>query len=170
MVYWATTIAGKYSADPKVENGYNHRMYYVTTKDFKSFSRTKLLYDKGFNVIDASIVYDGKQYVMFLKDETRNPPQKNIRIAVSKKLNRGYSAPSVPITGNYWAEGPTAFRKENKWIVYFDKYRDHRYGAIESADLVNWTEISDKIALPPGIRHGTILKITKSELQALLQL
>lgn len=170
MIYWATTIAGKYPADPKVENGYNHRMYYVMTKDFKSFSRTKLLYDKGFNVIDASIVNDGKRYIMFLKDETRNPPQKNIRIATSKKLNRGYSAPSSPITGNYWAEGPTAFRLGNKWMVYFDKYRDHRYGAIESADLVNWTEISEKISLPPGIRHGTIFKITKSELQALLKL
>jgi hypothetical protein len=170
MIYWATTIAGKYPADPKVENGNNHRMYYVTTKDFKSFSKTRLLYDKGFNVIDASIVYDGKKYIMFLKDETRNPPQKNIRIATSKKLNRGYSTPSAPVTGNYWAEGPTAFRLGNKWIVYFDKYRDHRYGAIESSDLVNWTEISEKISLPQGIRHGTILKITKSELQALLRL
>ena len=170
MIYWATTIAGKYPADLKVENGYNHRMYYVTTKDFKSFTRTKLLYDKGFNVIDASIVYDGKKYIMFLKDETRNPPQKNIRIATSKKLSSGYSAPSAPITGKYWAEGPTAFRLGNKWIVYFDKYRDHRYGAIESTDLVSWTEISDRITLPSGIRHGSILKISKSELQPLLQL
>ena len=170
MIYWATTIAGKYPADPKVENGYNHRMYYVITKDFKSFSRTKLLYNKGFNVIDASIVNVGKRYIMFLKDETRNPPQKNIRIATSRKLNKGYSAPSVPITGNYWAEGPTAFRQGSKWIVYFDKYRDHRYGAIQSTDLANWTEISESISLPPGIRHGTILQISKSELQPLLEL
>ena len=48
MIYWATTIAGKYAADRSVENGYNHRMYYVLTKDFKTFSKTKLLYDKGF--------------------------------------------------------------------------------------------------------------------------
>lgn len=170
MIYWATTIAGKYPADPKVENVYNHRMYYVVTKDFKSYSQTKLLYDKGFNVIDASIVYDGKRYIMFLKDETRNPPQKNIRISISKKINRGYTAPSSPITGNYWAEGPTAFRQGDKWIVYFDKYRDHRYGAIQSTDLVNWTEISESISLPAGIRHGSVLRISKSELQPLLQL
>lgn len=170
MIYWATTIAGKYPADPKVENGYNHRMYYVLTKDFNTFSKTKMLYDKGFNVIDASILHDGRQYIMFLKDETRNPPQKNIRIASSKKINRGYSDPSVPITGNYWAEGPTAFKLNGNWIVYFDKYRDHKYGAVRSADLVNWTEISDRISLPPGIRHGTIFRISKAELEPLLKL
>jgi len=58
MIYWATTIAGKYAADTAVERGYNHRIYYVTTKDFKKFSKAKLLYDQGFNVIDASIVPD----------------------------------------------------------------------------------------------------------------
>jgi hypothetical protein len=74
-------------------------MYYVTTTDFKSFSKTKMLYDKGFNVIDASILPVGKKYVMFLKDETRNPPQKNIRVAFSKKLTSGFSAPLCPHHG-----------------------------------------------------------------------
>lgn len=167
MIYWATTIAGKYPADPKVENGYNHRMYYVLTKDFKNFSKTKLLYDKGFNVIDATIVPDGKQFVMFLKDETRTPPQKNIKIAKSKKLNKGYTDASAPITGNYWAEGPTTLRINGTWIVYFDKYRDHKYGAVQSVNLKDWTDISDKISLPAGIRHGTIFKISKDEFNKL---
>jgi hypothetical protein len=38
----------------------------------------------------------------------------------------------------------------NQWIVYFDKYRDKKYGAIISTDLINWTDISDKIVMPPG--------------------
>jgi hypothetical protein len=167
MIYWATTIKGKYPAYPKVENGYNHRMYYVLTKDFKTFSKTKLLYDKGFNVIDASIVPYGKQFVMFLKDETREPVQKNIKIATSKKLNSGYSEASAPITGNYWAEGPTTLKIKDTWIVYFDKYRDHKYGAVQSSDLKNWTDISDKISLPSGIRHGTIFTISKAAFELL---
>lgn len=172
MIYWATTIAGKFATDPKVENGYNHRIYYVLTKDFTTFSKTKLLYDKGFNVIDATIVPDGKQFVMFLKDETRTPPQKNIKIAISKKLNEGYTDASAPITGNYWAEGPTTLRMNGTWIVYFDKYRDHKYGAVQSAGpiaigLNNWTDISDKISLPAGLRHGTIFKISKEEFELL---
>ncbi len=167
MIYWATTISGIYYADPKVENGYNHRMYYTLTKDFKKFSETRLLFDMGFNVIDATIVPDGNRFVMFLKDETRNPPQKNIRVATSKKLNEGYSDPSSPITGNYWAEGPTTIRANGKWIVYFDKYRDHMYGAVQSSDLINWKDISDQISLPRGMRHGTIFSVTRKEFERL---
>jgi predicted GH43/DUF377 family glycosyl hydrolase len=171
VIYWATTIRGKYPApDPTAESGYNHRMYYTTTKDFKTFSKTALQYDKGFNVIDATIIKKNKKYVMFLKDETIKPvPQKNIRIATSKKLTGGFSKPSEPITGKYWAEGPTVTKIGPDWVVYFDKYRDHKYGAIASTDLANWTDISDKISLPPGIRHGTIFTITKDELAVLLK-
>lgn len=168
LIYWATTITGLFPGDTSVEKGYNHRIYYTTTKNFKSFSKTKLLYNQGFNVIDASIVYDGDKYIMFLKDETRNPPQKNIRIATSRKLTEGFGNPSMPITGNYWAEGPTAIRINDKWVVYFDKYRDHKYGAVISGDLVNWDDISDRIRMPAGIRHGSVLKITLAELERLL--
>lgn len=169
MIYWATTIAGKFKTDTTVEKGYNHRMYYVTTNDFKTFSKTKLLYDKGFNVIDATIVPDGKRFVMFLKDETPRPPQKNIKVVTSKKLTGGYAAPSTPpITGNYWAEGPTALCMGGKWIVYFDKYREHKYGAVESTDLKNWKDVSGSISLPKGIRHGSVFQISKKELQVLL--
>jgi hypothetical protein len=169
VIYWATTIKGKYPlADPKLESGYNHRMYYTTTKDFKTFSPTRLLYDKGFNVIDASIISTGKKYIMFLKDETIAPtPQKNIRIASSKKLAGGFGKPSAPITGKYWAEGPTALKIGEEWLVYFDKYRDHKYGAVASADLVTWKDVSDKISLPSGIRHGSIFTITTAEFEKL---
>jgi hypothetical protein len=170
MIYWATTIAGKYPGDTTVEKGYNHRIYYVTTKDFKTFSRTKMLYDKEFNVIDASIVQGHSEFLMFLKDETLKPvAQKNIRIATSRKLTGKYSSPSAPITGNYWAEGPTAIRINKQWIVYFDKYRDHKYGAVVSTDMKTWTDISDKIVMPKGIRHGTVFTITKEELAVLLK-
>lgn len=164
MIYWATTIPGRFSAgDTSGDSRYNHRMYYTTTKDFKTFGSTKLLYDKGFNVIDATIQQDGRKYIMFLKDETRKPAQKNIRIAASKKLNQKYSAASEPITGKYWAEGPTVLKKDNQWIVYFDKYTEHKYGAVMSTDLKNWTDISDKVSFPNGTRHGTVFTITRQE-------
>lgn len=169
MIYWATSILGRFpGTDSTGDNGYNHRIYYTITKDFKNFSKAKILYDQGFDVIDATIQKSGKQYIMFLKNETKRPvPEKNIRIATSDKLTEGYSAPSKPITGNYWAEGPTAFKIGNDWIVYFDKYRDHTYGAVTSSDLKNWTDISDKIILPKGIKHGTILEISAEELNVL---
>lgn len=170
MIYWATTIPGRFTAGEKTgDDQYNHRLYYVTTKDFKQFSSTRLLYDPGFNVIDATIVPDHGKYLMFLKDETRTPPQKNIRIATSKKLTGGYGKPSAPITGNYWAEGPTTLKIGNRWIVYFDKYTQHSYGAVTSTDLVHWEDISDKLAMPAGLRHGTVVEITEAELDQVLK-
>ncbi|WP_276480202.1 glycoside hydrolase family 43 protein [Paraflavitalea pollutisoli] len=168
LIYWATTISGRFAVgDTAGDDKYNHRMYYTTTKDFKTFSPTKLLYDKGFNVIDATIQQQGKQYVMFLKDETRRPPQKNLRIATSKRLTAGYSAPSAPITGKYWAEGPTVIKIGDQWIVYFDKYTEHKYGAISSTDFKTWTDISDKVSFPKGLRHGTVFSISAEEFNKL---
>ena len=170
MIYWASTIPGKFPSTGIKKGGrYNQRIYYVLTKDFKTFANAELLYNKGFNVIDATIQHNGDDYVMFLKNENDSPAQKNIRIATSKMLTENYSDASEPITGNYWAEGPTVLKKENKWIVYFDKYIDHTYGAVESTDLKNWKDISDSISLPERIKHGTIFRVTKKELPALLQ-
>lgn len=169
VIYWATTIPGRFAqADTSYEGKHNnHRIYYQTTKDFKTYSDTKLLYDQGFSVIDATIVKDGKRFIMFLKDETRAPAAKNLHIAYSDKLTGPYSKPTEKITGNYWAEGPTTLKIGNKWLVFFDRYMDHHYGAITSTDLKNWTDITDQISMPKGIRHGSIFKITKKEFERL---
>ncbi|HEY6955642.1 MAG TPA: glycoside hydrolase family 43 protein, partial [Flavisolibacter sp.] len=79
MIYWATTISGRFpQKDTAAESGYNHRIYYTTTKVFKKFAPTKLLYDPGFSIIDASIVQGGNRWIMFFKNETRDPVEKNI--------------------------------------------------------------------------------------------
>lgn len=168
-VFWATTIPGRFPDTEKTgDTGYNHRIYFTTTKDFVSFTETRLFYDHGFNVIDATIIKQGRTYVMFLKDETRNPPQKNIRIATAEKLNGPYSPPSQPITGNYWAEGPTAIKTGGRWIVYFDKYTEKKYGAVASKDLKSWEDISDQVKFPGGTRHGTIFEVDENILKMLL--
>ena len=168
MIYWATTIPGRFpSTEKSGDDKYNHRIYYTTTKDFKTFSKTQLLYDHGFNVIDATIIRTKKQYVMILKDETRNPPQKNLRVAMSRNLTHGYGKPSPAITGNYWAEGPTVLKVRGQWIVYFDKYTQHLYGAVISKDLVDWIDISDKISFPKGARHGTAFTVSRKEFERL---
>ncbi len=169
MIFWSTTIPGRFpETDDSGDNGLNHRMYFVTTKDFEQFSETKLLYDQGFNVIDGTLTKHKDTYYMFLKDETRHPPEKNIRIATSTNLSNSYGIPSEPITGDYWAEGPTVIKFENNWWVYFDKYRQNRMGALRSDDLVNWTDISDQISFPKGTRHGTVFIVSEDILNDLI--
>lgn len=171
MIYWATTIPGRFpETDSSGDNGYNHRMYYTTTRDFREFSETKLLYDMGFNVIDATIKKIDGEYVMFLKNEIKRPKaEKNIRIAKSTNLTHGYSPASDPITGD-WVEGPTAIETEKGWMVFFDQYTAHRMGAILSTDLKNWTNVSEQVQFPEGTRHGTVFKISRSTWKQLLNL
>lgn len=170
VIYWATTIPGRFPAgETTLEGGNNHRIYYTTTSDFKTYAPAKVLYDQGFNVIDATVQPAGQRFVMFLKDETREPVQKNLRVAFADQATGPYGAPSAPITGQYWAEGPTAIQLGDKWLVYFDKYTEHKYGAVTSTDLQHWTDISDQVQFPPGTRHGTVLRITKKELAKLPQ-
>lgn len=171
LIYWSSTIAGKFpETENSTPNRRNHRIYYTTTTDFESFSETRLFYDPGFNVIDASIVRDGARYAMFIKNETELPdPEKNILVAFSDKISGPFSIPDKSITGDYWAEGPTAVSINGKWHVYFDKYREHQFGLITSADMETWTDESDRLNMPEGIRHGTVLDVSPKVLDKLLK-
>ncbi len=171
LIFWSTTIPGRFPETEKTgDESYNHRMYFVTTNDFKTFSDTKLFYNQGFNVIDGTLIKEKKNYVLFLKDETKTPPQKNIRIATSNKLTGNYSKPTAPITCDYWAEGPTPLKIDDWWIVYFDKYMNHTMGAVRSKDLKNWEDISDQVSFPEGTRHGTVFKVSGDLFQKLKSL
>jgi len=178
LILWSTTVPGKYpETDGQSNNGppapgHNHRIYYLTTKDFKTFSESKLFYNDGFNVIDASIVKDKDRYVMFLKDETNLPfvPQKNIRIAFSDKPQGPYGPASKPITGNYWCEGPAAIKIADNWYVYFDKYIEGKYGVVTSKNLKNWKDISDEAVFPESCNHGTPFEVPCEILDKLLEL
>lgn len=164
LIFWSTTIPGRHSevATSESEKGLNHRIYYVSTKDFEKFSETKMFFNPTFSAIDATIIEKDKIFYMILKNENSNPPEKNIRVTRSENTEGPYPIDvSAPITGEYWAEGPTALQVGEYIYVYFDKYRDHKYGAIRSKDMVNWEDVSDQVSFPKGIRHGTTFKVSK---------
>lgn len=162
IIYWSSSISGSYpDVNPDVDHGYNHRIFYTSTTDFKEFSRAKILYDKGFTVIDATIKEVDNEYIMFIKDERLTPLQKNIRVAKSRYIDKNFTDPSEPITGNYQCEGPTSIKIGDNWIVYFDKFTQGEMGAVTSTDLNSWTDISDSIEFPEGTRHGSIIAVPK---------
>lgn len=177
LILWATTIPGRFPETDNQSNegppapGRNHRMYYTKTADFQEFSETALFYDHGFNVIDATIERTDDRYIMFLKDETNKPfePQKNIRMAFGDRAEGPYGPPSEPITGNYWAEGPTAIRISGIWHVYFDKYRLGEFGLITSPDFEEWRERSEELEVPDGMRHGTAFRVSEPVFQELIR-
>ena len=173
-IFWATTIPGRHKEVPtsESEKGLNHRMYYVTTKDFRTFSKTKMFFNPDFSVIDAAIVKDPTQgdLIMVVKNENSNPPEKNLRVTRTKDIAKGFPTKvSAPITGKYWAEGPAPLFVGDALYVYFDKYRDHRYGAVRSLDHgETWEDVSDQVSFPKGIRHGTAFAVDASVVESLI--
>ncbi len=173
-IFWATTIPGRHKEVPtsESEKGLNHRIYYVTTKDFKSFSKTAMFFNPDFSVIDAAIVKDPKRndLIMVVKNENSNPPEKNLRVTRTENIRKGFPTKvSAPITGNYWAEGPAPLFIGDTLYVYFDKYRDHRYGAVRSLDHgETWEDVSDQVSFPKGIRHGTAFAVDASVVETLI--
>lgn len=175
LIFWASTIPGRYPATDgqgasATSPGYNHRIYYVATRDFESFTPTRLLYEPGFSAIDATIYRDGDRYVMFVKDETGPPfpAQKNLHVATAEHATGPWSAPSPAITGKEWVEGPTALRIDGRWHLYYDRYTEHRDGLIVSEDLVHWTDWTDRLRVPSGIRHGTAFPVDPEVAEALV--
>ncbi|MBL7967931.1 MAG: glycoside hydrolase family 43 protein [Prolixibacteraceae bacterium] len=172
LIFWATTIPGRHSdvSDSEREKGLNHRMYCTRTKDFKTFSPTEMFFNPDFSVIDATIFPKGKKFYMFLKNENPNPPQKNIRVTMADHASGPYPVKvSEPITGKYWAEGPTALQVGDYVYVYFDKYTEHKYGAVRSKNMVDWEDVSDQVSFPKGLRHGTAFTVSKKLISALLK-
>ena len=81
-----------------------------------------------------------------------------------------YGPPSPPITGDYWAEGPTAIKIGGMWHLYFDKYIDKHYGVLVSEDMRVWRDATDRLRYPAGMRHGTVFKGSEALLEKLLVL
>ena len=173
LIFWATTIPGRHSdvASSEREKGLNHRIYCTTTTDFVQFAPTTLFFDPSFSVIDATIMQKGKSAYMFLKNENPNPPEKNIRISTAQQVSGPYSLEvSAPITGKYWAEGPSTLEVGKHVYVYFDKYTEHKYGAIRSKNMKDWEDISEKVIFPKGVRHGSAFKVSEELFKNLINL
>lgn len=175
-ILWATTIPGRHTpvASTEEEKRWNHRIYYTTTQDFKTFAKTKLFFDPGFNVIDAAIVRNPKkkELMMVVKNENSLPAEKNLRVTFSKSIKKGFSkkvSPSIT-SKDYWVEGPAPLYVGDTLYVYYDMYQKGRYGAVKSTDNgKSWKDVSSEISFPKGTRHGTAFKVDEKYLKALLE-
>ena len=168
LIFWASTVSDKFlETENQAEDNWNHRIYYTTTKDFKEFTDTKIFVEPGFNVIDATISQDGSTYFMIIKDETLLPEAKKSLHVLTSQDPYDWSGSISDAISWSWVEGPTVTKIGDDWIVYFDQYKEQRFGAIKSKNLKNWEDISNELVFPEGIRHGTVFKVSKDVLSRL---
>lgn len=170
-IIWASTVTGRF---PEVETtpnekGLNHRLYYTTTRDFETFAPSALFFEPGFSVIDGAIAKKDGKYWFVVKNETSVPTEKNLRVTFTDNLAKGFPAEvSANISGKSWAEGPAPLVVGDTVYVYFDKYREKKYGAVRSKDGVHWEDVSGQVRFPKGTRHGTAFTVKESVLKKLM--
>lgn len=163
VIVWASTIPFKFPKGEEEERN-NHRLYYTVTKDFKSFTPSKLYLDPNFSVIDAVIVKRAaKDYVLVLKDNTR--PNRNIKVAFGNDPLGPWNNVSAPFTGKF-TEGPSVAKVGKEWLIYFDSYQNKSYDAVKTTDFIHFD--SAAVSVPHGHKHGTIFMATKKELKGML--
>lgn len=165
-IYWSSTI------DKSNLKKRDHRIWYCKTKDFKEFSDSKVFYDPGYSVIDASIIKQDKGYLMAFKDERGenkpDTPYKAMRMLKIKDLENIEEKPSPLVTGPL-TEGPSLIKDDHgNILMYYDYFEEDRYGLSISRDGINWEKEESLLHINKA-RHGSIFKIGKSEYDRLIK-
>jgi hypothetical protein len=146
----------------------NNRTYYVTTKDFETFTKPQILFNPGFDNIDATIVRHNDQYILTIKegDMQQRGVWGPIHQAIADDPRGPYKLLDKPALVAR-AEGPTVGRIGEAYVMYVDYYVHGRYGALKTQDFKTWTDISDKVNTVSGQRHGTLLTIPRATAEGL---
>ena len=166
LIIWASCVPGRFP-DYQEDHKNNHRLYYLTTKDFKTFSKPQLFYDPGFSAIDATLVKRGKgDYVMVVKDNSR--PMRNIKVAFAKSPYGPWSAASEPFTESF-TEGPTTAKVGDWYYIYYDSYQHQIYGAHRTKDFKTFQNQTGTVIFPVGHKHGTVFMADKALVEGLIK-
>ncbi|WP_340389912.1 immunoglobulin-like domain-containing protein [Paenibacillus sp. FSL E2-0151] len=187
IVFWASSMKntetyGDYNGRPA---GQYNVMYYATTRDFYNFSEPKVMIDESLPTIDTTFIEHNDMLYRFTKSEV------NTKVYVEKAPTFYYDKDGIAANGlqydavpgtrdnklglignNGNNEGQTIFKdnKKDKWYLFLDSWPYHvRYTTDldSSTQYMNNVLSSDKYALPPGPRHGTVIPISRAEYDAL---
>ena len=166
LIVWASCVPGKFP-DYQEDHKNNHRLYYMTTKDFKTFSKAQLFYDPGFSAIDATLIKRGTDdYVMVVKDNSR--PMRNIKVAFAKSPYGPWSQASEPFTESF-TEGPSTAKVGDWWYIYYDSYRHKIYGAHRTKDFKTFQNQTGAVNFPVGHKHGTVFMADEQLVEGLIK-
>jgi hypothetical protein len=165
LLFWSSTIPGRFPGDNSGDNGLNHRIFSSTTTDFKTFTPAKVFFDPGYSVIDATLTQLGStdDYILIFKDERKTPLKKYLQTAEAHSVEGPWTNISPPIS-EPWSEGAAIIPVHGGFLAYYDHYRNpQHYGALFTSDFKTWTDATDQITFPAKLRHGSFFPITDAE-------
>ncbi len=170
MVHWSSSVIDKFPETLHFYDGEtNGRIYYTVTKDFQTFSPSNLLFNPNCLAIDSHLYRAmDDQYYVFYKADRDTEPKRGIMMAKAPTAFGPYAVNPTMITpaNEGWAEGPCAITVNGTARLYYAP--PDNFGAFESTDMQQWTNICSKITPPGGYRHGTVIRITPAQAERLL--
>ncbi|MGV3504732.1 MAG: glycoside hydrolase family 43 protein [Adhaeribacter sp.] len=153
------------------------RLWYCKTKDWKTFTPAKVLFNPPYSVIDGTLLKHKGTYYLYYKEEefgAKTGERRAIRVATSRNLEGPYQAVEGPLNKGQIVpvitEGPTVMKDPLKpgWLLLYDYCMTNRFGASYSPDLLNW-KVEEKVSFPSEARHGTVSLLTAEEANALIK-
>ena len=165
ILMWSSSVG---TGEPK-----NDRLlaYYSLTRDFKTFTDPKILFDPGFNNLDTTMLKVGPKYVIVLKEADDQAAKKwgAIHAAIADQPLGPYKLlPDAPLQ-NQRAEGPALVTIGGDTLLFVDFYANHHYGVYQTTDWKKWTDVSKTTSVIPDQRHGTIFPVPTTLLTELRQ-
>ena len=144
-------------------------IYAVATKDFERFSYPFIFFDVGFTIIDANItMFDGKYYLFYKGEDVERYGALYYAVSDSLSCGSNWRLYDDEITSSYNLEGPFGLKGlDNKNYLFADAFEVAKpyYGLFDSDSKINLKNIKDL----NGVHHFSILKITKSEYERLME-
>lgn len=166
FVFWASMIQLDGEEHPI------QKIYYSKTKDFVTFTPALPYIVKDNHVIDTTIIEENGMFYRYSKDEST----KNIRMDRGTSLyGDNFEEIHHPVLDNlYGIEGPIIFKfnDRDEWCLLVDQYATRNgYLPLITSNLDEGSfRILDSSEYDMGAtkkRHGSMLKITKKEYDAL---
>lgn len=123
----------------------------------------------GKSCIDGDILFHNGKYHLFYKTEGHG---NGIKLATTPSLTSGQwvEYPDYKQQTTEAVEGAGTFKLigEDKYILMYDLYTSGKYQFTETTDLKNFRVIDNEVKMDFHPRHGTIIPITRTELDRLL--
>ena len=166
LIFWASRVAKKSAEanDALLAGQPPNRIYATTTKDFQTFTPTRLLYDSSSGANDPTLfAARGKYYLMFTKGRDNR-----LTVVTSDNPFGPFQNPESRITPKR-ALGPTTFHLGDRYAVCFAWEGDRYYGACVSSDLEQWEDASSAMSFPSDAQQGSILEVPGEALRAIAE-
>lgn len=166
FVFWASMVKEPGDSEPK------QRIYSAYTKDFREFTTPCKYLEKDNHVIDTTIIYAGKKYYRFSKDETT----KRICMEAADTLagTDFQEVHSEVLETLYGVEGPEIYElPDGRYCLIVDQFaagKGYLPLVADSLESGKFTVLPENAYHLGGTkkRHGGILKITAEEYERLV--